>query len=158
MKTSCCNRKLSCPYFVPSRSGFTTILWWIPILQKQFSFWLRACLKHACKVFMSKKGIYALILSKYCSAEISPFPYVIAAIKCAMLPSVLSWVPFAVKLKSKPSPVFFFYTIALGALVWSKGIILCVKTFWANFSLNFRSLLASTPFSEHGSILILLFW
>ena len=45
-----------CPYFVLSRSGFTTILRWITILQKHFSFWVRACLKHACKVFMNIRG------------------------------------------------------------------------------------------------------
>ena len=57
----------------------------------------------------------ALILPNYCTTAITPFPYVIAAIKRATLPPVLLWLPFALKPKSNLCPGFI-HTIALGAL------------------------------------------
>ena len=62
-----------------------------------------------------EENVSALILPKYCSAAITPFPYATAAIKCVTLRPVPSWLPYAVKPKSNPGPGFL-HAIALGDL------------------------------------------
>ena len=75
----------------------------------------------------NEENFSAFILPWYCSAVITPLAYAIAAIKWPTFSPVPSWLPYPVKPKSNPCPGFL-QTVALGALVWSKGFILCVKT------------------------------
>ena len=87
-----------------------------PSCKNNFPFGLGHYLKMLAKCSLTKEeNVSALILPKYCSAAFTPFPYATAAIKCAVLPPVPSWLPFAVKPKSSPCPGFL-HTIALGAL------------------------------------------
>ena len=78
-----------------------------PSCKNNFPYGLGHFLNMLSKCSLTKEeNVSALILPKYCSAAITPFPYAIAAIKCARLLPVLSWLPFAVKPKSNPCTAF----------------------------------------------------
>ena len=67
-----------------------------------------------------EENVSALILPNYCSTAITPFSYAIAAIKCATLSPVPSWLPFEVKPKSNPCSAFL-HTIALHKIARLTG-------------------------------------
>ena len=75
-----------------------------PSWRKNLSFGLLLFLKASLKcVSMKSANIYPLIFPKYCSHKITPLLKDIATIKCAILPPLPVWLPFAVQSGSKPS-------------------------------------------------------
>ena len=74
-------RKLSGSYFVKAVLGLQLSCDGSPCCKIKIVFWVKASLNHASKVLSDKSTghLSTLLLPKHCSAEITPFPYDIAA-------------------------------------------------------------------------------